>query len=559
MARFQAGEVTSEASSTLPGRAKPPLQSTLSTGHSVLAKKPAVESLSGGAVKKPPLKPTLKNTDTPEPTKSKPLVSKLSNPRLNSADKPENLQKMPPKPFGPQPPEAKAPAPKPSASKPPLSATQSDPRAAFSKASPSVPNRPSWVKEDTDGAETGSAPSKLPLVQLKPTSSISRLRQQGETPASKPSLPNSAPKPPSTFKEAQSTFTKEAGGAEPLEGGSKAPPPATNATPPPKPAASKKPSLKKPSPQVSSSDGAATTTTGPKRNPLVNIFALGPAPAKPNRPPTVNLEPFRRGEGSSNATTQPLANRRRRQHFLVCRRDTQAQCRQCAFTHVHEHGPPPAHGDSIWTLSGSRRRISTTTSTTSAARHLRCRRPQVTRVRGQRQAADQKVDKKQLEAEKKEQEARKKFKLFGPLETIHQGKARLDFRGSKTDLPLKQGEGLDIIRVQGNPEGKWLGRNQEGSSEFCSDLTLWAEINRADFVRVLPVGYVKIASVEIDFNSLKRCNVQQLQDQELYDDVAPDISCPAAAARRGRRNLRRRRGPQPGSQVGFSTPNTVSG
>lgn len=34
---------------------------------------------------------------------------------------------------------------------------------------------------------------------------------------------------------------------------------------------------------------------------------------------------------------------------------------------------------------------------------------------------------------------------------------------------------------------------------------------------------MKIASVEIDFNSLKRCNVQQLQDQELYDDVAPDI------------------------------------
>lgn len=32
---------------------------------------------------------------------------------------------------------------------------------------------------------------------------------------------------------------------------------------------------------------------------------------------------------------------------------------------------------------------------------------------------------------------------------------------------------------------------------------------------------MKIASVEIDFNSLKRCNVQQ--EQEVYDDVAPDI------------------------------------
>lgn len=42
---------------------------------------------------------------------------------------------------------------------------------------------------------------------------------------------------------------------------------------------------------------------------------------------------------------------------------------------------------------------------------------------------------------------------------------------------------------------------------------------------VLPVGYVKTESVAIDFNSLKRCKVQQLQEQEqeLYDDIAPDI------------------------------------
>ena len=52
---------------------------------------------------------------------------------------------------------------------------------------------------------------------------------------------------------------------------------------------------------------------------------------------------------------------------------------------------------------------------------------------------------------------------------------------------------------------------------------LWAEINSSEFVFVPAVGYVKIASVEIDFNSLKRCNVQQPQEQELYDDVALDI------------------------------------
>lgn len=56
--------------------------------------------------------------------------------------------------------------------------------------------------------------------------------------------------------------------------------------------------------------------------------------------------------------------------------------------------------------------------------------------------------------------------LVGPLEAIHQVKVHLDCKGSKTDLTLKQGECLDIIRVQGNPEGKWLARSQDASSEW---------------------------------------------------------------------------------------------
>lgn len=56
--------------------------------------------------------------------------------------------------------------------------------------------------------------------------------------------------------------------------------------------------------------------------------------------------------------------------------------------------------------------------------------------------------------------------LVGPLTAVHQVKAHSDCKGNKTDLTLKQGECLDIIRVQGNPEGKWLGRSQDGSSEW---------------------------------------------------------------------------------------------
>lgn len=69
--------------------------------------------------------------------------------------------------------------------------------------------------------------------------------------------------------------------------------------------------------------------------------------------------------------------------------------------------------------------------------------------------------------------------LVGSLEAIHQVKVHQDCKGSKTDLTLKQGECLDIIRVQGNPEGKWLGRSQDGSSEWFL-VTLWRVQTRQD-------------------------------------------------------------------------------
>lgn len=115
--------------------------------------------------------------------------------------------------------------------------------------------------------------------------------------------------------------------------------------------------------------------------------------------------------------------------------------------------------------------------------------------------------------------------LVGPLETVHQVKARLDCRGGKTDLALKQGEDLDIIRVQGNPEGRWLGRNQEGASESRSRLEAGSQDLGSEgflLLLLLPVGYVKISSVEIDFDALKS-SVQQTAEPELYDDVGNDV------------------------------------
>ncbi|KAJ7987087.1 hypothetical protein DPEC_G00335110 [Dallia pectoralis] len=64
------------------------------------------------------------------------------------------------------------------------------------------------------------------------------------------------------------------------------------------------------------------------------------------------------------------------------------------------------------------------------------------------------------------------------------------------DLAYKQGDSIEIIRVIENPEGRWLGRTQEGS-----------------------YGYVKTEGVETDFDTLKRQGASLSQAQDVYDDV----------------------------------------
>ncbi|NWU83646.1 FYB1 protein, partial [Onychorhynchus coronatus] len=120
----------------------------------------------------------------------------------------------------------------------------------------------------------------------------------------------------------------------------------------------------------------------------------------------------------------------------------------------------------------------------------------------------QKEKREQKEKEKKELELRKKFKLVGPIEVLHQARACVDHKGGKNELTVRQGDKIEIIRLTDNPEGKWLGR----IGGCC--------------------GYIKTAIVEIDYDSLKR--MQQAptgddvkcseNDMEVYDDVAEQES-----------------------------------
>lgn len=57
------------------------------------------------------------------------------------------------------------------------------------------------------------------------------------------------------------------------------------------------------------------------------------------------------------------------------------------------------------------------------------------------------------------------LQLSGPLQVIHKVKARVDCKGGKNDLSIKQGEPIEILRITDNPEGRWLARTQDGSCE----------------------------------------------------------------------------------------------
>ncbi|XP_028273016.1 FYN-binding protein 1 isoform X2 [Parambassis ranga] len=541
MARFQAsGASTDETSSTPAGRPKQPLQPTLSSGPAI-QKKPVLESLSGSAINVPPKPSFLKNTastksdtDAHEPNKAKALASRFSNSQDDSKTFLHN--KLPVKPPISQASEVKGPIQKPLFNKPPLSSNLSESKPAFPKPTPVVSSKPSWVKEDSGGGtaiNTIPTPPKIPNLQQKPSSSIVKLWQQNEETAggntdtaNKPSpLASTAFKPPSNLRTAQTMFNKEKDKTEVAENGVASKPTltSTNSVPPPKPPATKKPSLKKPpkaSPQTGIVNGDATS--GPKRNSLPNSLALGPAPAKPNRPPKVNLESFKRGAEASDdgpgfkkpiptpLTSHPSNHSTHTQppppalpslpprHPGAMKQEEQEEFYD-DVDGLSSNSPPP-----LPPSTGHPSQRAKEENDDDDGEMYEDLDERWEAAEQKKKDKDDKEEKKRLEAEKKEQkerekkeqDARKKFKLVGPLEAIHQGKARTDCKGSKTDLALKHGDSLDIIRVQGNPEGKWLGRTLDGS-----------------------IGYVKTTSVEIDFNTLKNRQPQPAYEPEVYDDI----------------------------------------
>ncbi|XP_043925787.1 FYN-binding protein 1 [Protopterus annectens] len=275
----------------------------------------------------------------------------------------------------------------------------------------------------------------------------------------------------------------------------------------------------------------------PKRKVLPSLAVLGPAPPKPSRPPVVNLDKFKKtttkdvpskGGISKQAfppppepaalaplppslpsqppppppqhpSTQPPVPSLPPRNIKT-QPETTNPDEEESYDDV-EFPLPPGIGPNREGENGSDGEMYEDLDTMRDTKEIEKKKEKEEKKKKLEQEK-----KEQKEKEKKEQEIRKRFKLTGNIEVIQLAKARVDCKGGKNELTVKQGDLIEIIRIKDNPEGKWLGRTPDGS-----------------------YGYIKTTCVDIDYNSLKR-NQQRISikgsqvhgesEPEVYDDVA---------------------------------------
>lgn len=293
-ARFQTAGVSIEGSAA--ARPKTAIHPTLS-GPMVPSKKPALEvSLSGGVAaaasnssnpKPSYLKNIAFNNSAPESwdsPKPKAITSMFENANANEDNKPPFAKLLKPKP--PDSNQNGEPKPKVPLQKPLIAEAKN----TFPKPPP-VTTKPFKSPKPENNESTVNTIPTLPKMPAAPKlkSAISMLRQQPDEeedsmakPVSHSNVKNSS------FRTAQNLFNKaeEASKDESKPLSSKESQVAGPAVPRKKPSYRGKPVV----PDAQKDDPSA-----PKRNPLPNTLALGSAPSKPNRPPKVNLEKFKKG------------------------------------------------------------------------------------------------------------------------------------------------------------------------------------------------------------------------------------------------------------------------
>ncbi|XP_053888082.1 FYN-binding protein 1 isoform X3 [Malaclemys terrapin pileata] len=277
----------------------------------------------------------------------------------------------------------------------------------------------------------------------------------------------------------------------------------------------------------------------PKRKALPPLFKLGQPPQKPSRPPTVDLERFRKNSARDSSNKEVV---KQISHSVLSSPPLPPSLSATqtppppppSASHPSTQAPPvpslpprnikpssdPSSPDNEQSYDdvefGSDGHGNTDGGQESDGEtyedinDIRATSKEQEKKREKEEKKRLEQEKKeQREKEKKEQEIRKKFKLSGPIQVLHQAQACMDYKGGKNELTVKQGDNIEIIRITDNPEGKWLGRTTKGY-----------------------YGYIKTTVVEIDYDSLKRKQRPSLSaslrrvdnDQEVYDDVGEQDS-----------------------------------
>ncbi|XP_074669001.1 FYN-binding protein 1 isoform X2 [Strix aluco] len=280
-------------------------------------------------------------------------------------------------------------------------------------------------------------------------------------------------------------------------------------------------------------DGDRSSGT-PKRKALPPLFKLGQPPQKPSRPPSVDLERFRQSSPKDSPKNESLKQVAPSSAALSPPVPPPHSATQLPPPPLASHpslqapatpGLPPRNiKPSSETISPDNEEnyddvefVSQGHGKTEGGQEsdgemyedindIRSSRgKEKKRDKEEKRRMDQEK-KEQKEKEKKEQEIRKKFKLTGPVQVLHQARACVDHKGGKNELTVKQGDEIEIIRLRDNPEGKWLGR-----IKGC-------------------YGYIKTTMVEIDYDSLRRKQQTRTpvkhpeSEQEVYDDIGDQDS-----------------------------------
>ncbi|XP_072516843.1 FYN-binding protein 1 isoform X2 [Salminus brasiliensis] len=261
----------------------------------------------------------------------------------------------------------------------------------------------------------------------------------------------------------------------------------------------------------------------PLRKPLPTV---GQRPSKPKRPPSVNLDYWRKKKTASLPVRQETISSRapeRPPNKPTMLAQNKSSFSNTNIDHDHEDTyddidlpPPPPPPPKLFS------RESGTDSFSSLAEEDSDQsetyesidmdgQPAITGKKKQKDLKrQQELEKKeQKERIKKENEYRKKFKLTGDVEVLHMARVREDWQGGKNDLRVRMGENVEIVRVENNPGGKWLARNMNGE-----------------------YGYISNTCVDVDYEEVKRKLLHSAalsslpppvhEDEDVYDDIGSE-------------------------------------